>query len=584
MKHNRNKFAVISKTLMSRVAILILFFTLGVSCDEEAYLKEEPVDFLAPSNSYVTYQDFEAAVYHLHVIVRNRLWGERGRDDNPRFTWYGTDLALTYFDTQGNNDFTSRWGAQGKQLDLWKIFYEIIYDANVIIGRSVGEDSDLTADEQKEIEAEARFFRGFAYMKLAHLWGGVPIVLKETSEPKKDYVRATRQETYEQAAADLEFAAANLADIDVAPESRINRLAASHVLSEVYLSLNEWDKAIIEASKVIDHPATALMTERFGTRMNETAHPDFFWARGDNKDVYWDLFRQGNQDRSIGNTESIWNLQYSYNVPGGGDRQYELERFVGPYITRATVRQSDGTTATICRLPSTYYMGRSQGYVRPSDYFFTTLWEKSGWDEDIRNAPHNIVRDVKVNNPGSEYHGKWVYADNLPLVKETNVDSMRYFYPMIMKVTTPEKHPLEFWDTDQTIPGTMLGSAEQTWRKHYMIRLADTYLLRAEAYLGKGEKTNAAADINVVRSRANAPDVAAADVDIDYIMDEQLRELHFEKLRIFTLGRLGQLVERNRKVNPIVGANIGDHQDLFAIHYSEIQKNTEAELEQNPGY
>jgi len=271
-------------------------------------------------------------------------------------------------------------------------------------------------------------------------------------------------------------------------------------------------------------------------------------------------------------------------VTGGMDRKYELERFVGPYITRAAVRQSDGTTATICRLPSAYYMGRSQVYVRPSDYFFTALWEQSGWDDDIRNAPHNIVRDVKVNNPGREYPGKWVYADNLPLVKETNVDSMRYFYAMIMKVTTPEKHPLEFWDTDQTIPCTMLGSAEQSWRNHYMMRLADTYLLRAEAYLGKGEKTNAAADINVVRSRANAPDVAAADVDIDYIMDEQLRELHFEKLRIFTLGRLGQLVERNRKVNPIVGANIGDHQDLFAIHYSEIQKNTEAELEQNPGY
>lgn len=130
----------------------------------------------------------------------------------------------------------------------------------------------------------------------------------------------------------------------------------------------------------------------------------------------------------------------------------------------------------------------------------------------------------------------------------------------------------------------MLGSAEQTWRKHYMIRLAETYLLRAEAYLGKGDKTNAAADINVVRRRANAPEVAPEDVDIDYIMDEQLRELHFEKLRIFTLGRLGQIVERNRKVNPIVGANIDDHQDLWAIHYSEIQKNTEAELEQNPGY
>ena len=584
MKRIEHIISTKSKTTFSRFALLLSILFALFSCDEEKYLEEKPVDFLAPSNSYVTYEDFEAAVYHLHVTVRNSLWGESGRDDNPRFTWYGTDLALTYFDTQGSNDYKARWGAQGQQLDLWETFYRLIYDANVIIGRSASEDSQLSAEEQVEIEAEARFFRGFAYMKLAHLWGGVPIVLEETSEPKKDYVRATRDETYEQAANDLEFAAANLPDIDVAPESRINRLAASHVLTEVYLSLKAWDNAITEASKVINHPNTALMTERFGSRVNETPHPDYFWARGDNKDVYWDLFRQGNQDRSIGNTESIWNLQYSYQVEGGGDNNYLLERFVGPFITRASIRESGGGTSAVCVLPSTYYMGRSQGFIRPSDYFFTTLWEKSGWDEDIRNAPHNIVRDFKVNNPASEHHGKWVEADNLPLVRTTNNDTMRYYYPMVMKLSTPEKHPMEFWDPDQTIPGTMLGSAQQTWRKHYMIRLADTYLLRAEAYLGKNDLTNAAADLNVVRRRAQAPDVLPEEVDLDYIMDEQLRELHFEKLRIFTLGRLGQLVERTRKVNPIVGANIGDHQTLFAIHFSEILKNTGAELEQNPGY
>tara|TARA_R110002049_G_scaffold3795_3_gene27542 strand:+ start:78487 stop:80244 length:1758 start_codon:yes stop_codon:yes gene_type:complete len=583
MQRIENKFLSKYISMPTLLAVItILFFSL-FSCDEEEFLKEEPLDFLTPSNSYVTNEDFEAAIYDLHSTVRNDLWGQGGRDDNPRVTWYGTDLALTYFDTTGSNDYRARWGAQGVQLDLWRILYRLIYDSNVVISRSKAENK-LTTEQRLVFEAEARFFRGFAYNKLANLWGGVPLVLEETTEPKKDYVRATREATYQQAADDLEFAADNLPDIDTTSESRINKLAASHVLTEVYLSLNQWQDAITESSKVINHPNTALMTERFGSRVGESPNSEFPWGSGDNKDVYWDLFRQGNQDRSAGNKESIWNLQYQYQIDGGGDGQYLLERFVGPFITRASVRESNGSTKTVVLLPSTYYMGRSQGFIRPSDYFLNELWEKSGFDQDIRNAPHNIVRDIKVNNPTSEHHGKYIMADNVPLVRTTNNDTMRFFYPMVMKVSTPENHPSEFWDADQTIPGTLLGSAQQTWRKHYMIRLADTYLLRAEAYLGNGDLINAAGDINTVRRRSHAPDVLPADVDIDYIMDEQLRELHFEKLRIFTLGRLGKIVDRNRQFNPIVGEYIGDHQNLWAIHFSEILKNTEAKLEQNPGY
>lgn len=563
-------------------SLLLIFIT--ISCNEKEFLDEKPIDFLSPSNSFVTNEDFTAAVYQLHVNVRDNLWGQRGRDDMPRQAWYGTDIALTYFDTNGSNDFKSRWGPQGVTLGAWESLYRVINNANIIIDRSLKPEAQLTPEQQLRVEAEARFFRGFSYAKLGYLWGGVPITLHETLEPKRNYVRSSRQETYQQAAEDLKFAADNLPGITETEESRINNLAASHYLAEVYLAMENWQGAVDEASKVIDDPATSLMTERFGTRVNEAPNPEYPWASGYGKDVYWDLFRRGNQNRSIGNKESIWVLQYEYNVDGGGDNMYELERFIGPFITRASLREPDGSTTSVVQLPSTYYMGRAQGFIRPSDYFLDELWEKSGYDEDIRNASYNIIRDIKVNNPNSVYDGMYTESDNLPVIKETNNDTMRYYYPMIMKVSTPSKHPDEFWDPDQTIPGTLLGSAEQTWRKHYMVRLAGTYLLRAEAYLGMGDKAKAAEDINMVRRRAKAPDVAPADVDIDYIMDEQMRELHFETLRIFTLGRLGKIVERNREVNPIVGSNMADYQNLWAIPFSEIQRNTGAVLEQNPGY
>lgn len=72
----------------------------------------------------------------------------------------------------------------------------------------------------------------------------------------------------------------------------------------------------------------------------------------------------------------------------------------------------------------------------------------------------------------------------------------------------------------------------------YMIRIAETYLLRAEARLAQNNKAGAAEDINVIRNRAGAKACSAADVDIDYIMDERARELFGEEHRWITLNRL----------------------------------------------
>ena len=101
---------------------------------------------------------------------------------------------------------------------------------------------------------------------LANLYGGVPIVLKETQEPNRNYNTSPRVEVYQQAASDLEDATQDLMTIDEAPDHRINTLAAYHMLAEVYLSLERWQDAVDAASMVIDHSSTDLMTARFGSR------------------------------------------------------------------------------------------------------------------------------------------------------------------------------------------------------------------------------------------------------------------------------------------------------------------------------
>ena len=79
-----------------------------------------------------------------------------------------------------------------------------------------------------------------------------------------------------------------------------------------------------------------------------------------------------------------------------------------------------------------------------------------------------------------------------------------------------------------------------------VMRLGETYLLRAEARFRQGNTQGAADDINVLRDRAfkdyravapGAGKVTADQIDIDFILDERARELAFEEVRWFDIVR-----------------------------------------------
>lgn len=581
MKPQNKKYtAVIRKSLLGVIAIIVF------ACNESEFLKETPIDFYSPENSFVTYENFNSGINNLYYRFRRDFYDSSNDERVPRIFLWTTDLIYYNQPVPQSPNYSAIFipSADFIYSAVWQPCYHLIYDANVLIGRADSEQSQLTEDQRTLVKAEASFFRGYAYKMLANLYGGVPIVLMETAEPKRDYTRASRDEVYEQSLSDLKFAAENLKSIDEVEESRISNLVAYHVLSEVYISLNMWTEAISAASKVIDHPATALMTERFGSRINDVYNPNFPWASGG--DAYWDLFRKGNQNRNAGNKEALWVMQYEYNVAGGGNGGMELERIFNARLWTANIYNKDGKPSRITPYPNTFYGGRSGGFMKLSHYFYNQLWEKSGFDVDLRNSDYNIIRDLKINNPASDYNGKWIVKDKVPIALKNFTDTVRNFYPLLAKTSSMGDHPQDAFIEDQTVQGSLTsatGPSYVCFRDAYHIRLAETYLLRAEAYLGKGDKINAAEDINVVRRRSKAPDVAATEVDIDYILDERLRELYTEEWRVLTLTRLGKLVERSRKYNAF-GNTYADHHNLWPIPYSEIEKNIEAELEQNPGY
>lgn len=579
---------------------LILVGSLLVSCNESAFLKETPKDFNSTNNSFITTTDFNMSVNNLYHLTRQEFFGS---DELRPFDYlYCTDLVF-----DGEPGETNRGGNMNASYNPtatipkthWDSLYKIISEANTVLSRL--NTSDIEDEQKRIIESKAMFFRGLAYRTLAYLYGGVPITLEEIESPKTDFSRATREETILQAIADVKFAAENLPDITQVKDGEISSPAAYHLLSELYIAVGMNSEAIAAATKVIDDPALALMTQRFGSRATETPG-----------DVYWDLFRVNNQNRSSGNTEALWVIQFETNLPGGGSStaelknngNYMLERHVAPMVRDVKLRIKeivDGKELTKDYTPfrwpvSDYTGGRGIGWAISTKYFSNTIW-KDDFHGDIRNANHNFVRKFAVTN--DDFRKKFgldsIDVDNLPenlIVGQGGSMTApgRYLYAYQTKVTTPHNHPDELYANRETYE--LKAIAGTTYTDQYMFRLSETYLLRAEAYLNAGDKENAAADINVVRRRAHAKPVDPLAVDLDYILDERMRELGVEEKRRLTLMRTGKLYDRVIKCNPYYanpetcGDGIGmlERYNLWPIPQSAIEANIGAKLEQNPGY
>jgi hypothetical protein len=544
-------------TLITAVVLLI-----SASCKKDtSFLDETQKDALNTNNALLNPAQFNlmaTSFYHYIQLFYNS-------NDQAKDGWIlglGTDVC---YDPRDATSKYNNWGAvngtDGFSGDWFGWQYSIIKVANTLLANVNNPGVAWTSDAQKmAIVAEAHFFRGFAYRNLANVFGGVPIVADQVTTAKNDFTRATRDEVYAFAKADLTFAAANLS-LTTSQPGRVVRAAADHILAEVDISLKDYDGAIAAATRVIDGTDGnySLVKARFGARATET-----------NKNYYYDLFVMGNQNTQAGNNEGILNAQFAVTATGGaipGGTTFStrplIERMMWCDWWGQAKYGYDGTA-----VDST---GRGVAYVRATNYVNYTIWRNSG--TDIRNSEACIKRHYYFGpkNPIPAIAGSAPGKLAPPSVLTTHDDTSIYVYPNWCK-----------FGTDKHIGGVPdLGYV----RDFYVIRLPETYFLRAEAYLNKGNTIAAAADLNVVRARAQATPVLPADVNIDYILDERARELFGEEFRVLTLGRLGLIYDRTKRFGSAESAaSVKITNNLLPIPQSAIDLNEGAPFAQNPGY
>jgi hypothetical protein len=515
---------------------------------------------------------FEASIVGLHQHFGTLL---RTTDDQTLIGMWqlGTDIVWAPAGRSNGNarpyfDYSQLNASDGASVKVWRYLYKLISNANILIESAEGDNTSGMTDVEKAVyNAEARFFRAYAYNMLVTLYGDVPLLTEPLTAPKTDFVRASVADVNAVIEEDLLFAVTNLPLIgQAAKDARANKAMARQLLAEVYLRIGENAKAEEQCTEIINgnSGALSLITSRYGVNA----------AKGG--DAFSDMFIFGNQRRSQGNKEAIWVMETENptDKPNTTADSPQQRRVWG-----AAYYDIQGM------LPSDSTGGRGIGRVRLNNWVLYGLYENG----DMRNSKYNIRRQYYFNNTDSKYstikgqpvpYGvdvEYTMADGTTKVKVLASDTIWRIPPSTTKWGQ--------FDSRDTFGFGM-------WKDYILMRLGETYLLRAEARFKQSNFGGAADDINVLRARANATLVTAGDItDIHFILDERVRELLAEENRRMTLVRTGTLKDRIETRNgtaQLLGGNIETTNGfdetkhlLMPIPQSEIDLNKDAVLDQN---
>ncbi|GAA4300227.1 RagB/SusD family nutrient uptake outer membrane protein [Aestuariibaculum suncheonense] len=527
--------------------------SLFTSCD--SYLEEEnnsSISIETASSDPQTFTQLVATVY------------ERSRETTTRYTpdmYYlledlGTDIITRGGAVQGTDDLNDYVNLNSFNWPIsvyWSNQYSIISAANTAIDNA---DVILGVTDAEKVlgVGEAKFFRAWAYFKLVENYGGVPLVLNQVTTAETNYTRDTEEAVYQQIVSDLQDA---LTAVPQSPSKygRVSKDAVRHLLSKVLLTRGyksfgaqqDFTEAASLADAVISNHALVSSFSQLVSIDNQR-----------NSEVIFSyLFGTNPVSRGWGNSRHMKYKFSFYDYPGMLKTVQQLGPMPTPFYYSLFAENDERAESTFTRViyadeDYTATVNGSTVNVVAGDtaiYFPKVVWSQT----EISSKPYKVI------NPGTYFQSDGVTAVH---------------YPMFTK----------FDDTDA--PYAQPDTPSQGVRDMVMMRSGEAYLIAAEAYLGSNDAITAAARLTTLRSRAGLlVPVLAADVNIDFILDERARELTGEVNRWMDLKRTGKLVERTLLHNPHAALNnaLTTKHLLRPIPQGEIDV-TGGSITQNPNY
>ncbi|WP_333624470.1 RagB/SusD family nutrient uptake outer membrane protein [Sphingobacterium siyangense] len=554
---------------VGRGIVFLLAGTLAISSCSKEFLQPDPLSIYMPNETFNT----ESGLLSAMAICDRHLKGYWATDHNEMLT-LGTEYIFSELMVASNTDKRSMMADVANMLTptsdnsthqnldrsnslwyLWDETYKGISYANTII-KYVDQVQTLSEQDRNAYKGRAYFHRAFRYMALVFEYGDVPLVTTIIDVPKQNYQSTKRDAILQMITKDMEFAVQWVPDQkNMSLIGLINKGACRMLLAKCYLAIGEYQKAKEQTDILIDQSGYALMTESFGT-FNDGGEAQTWPIT---RNVIWDMHRPEN--KLIASNREV--------IMGMPNRGADAESFVKmltmrilyPFVFDSRIQTADGKQAllNIKRNSGDYnakydYMrafGRGIATFRPTSFQTQELWSVNGRPDegDLRHSSKmgNWVRmeDYKVNNKASKDFGKPVTLKDPATGKLLCSDTIRRWYDV--------PHYKFFLDdpvSEANISGSdgARGATNGGVADWYLYRLAEAYLLRAEAkyYINPADGT-IKDDLNAVRQRAKCTELYQGAANIGDIMNERARELYWEEWRNVELKRVSLCLARSGK-------------------------------------
>ncbi|MBK7872756.1 MAG: RagB/SusD family nutrient uptake outer membrane protein [Saprospiraceae bacterium] len=463
--------------------ILSFAIVILLSACNEDFLNIEPQDRLTADNFYRNETEIKASTA--------ALYGFPWFDFNDKFFWCAGDLM--------SGDMYHTWDQEGQYFYFsftegnahlnagWNGLFRVVSYANSIINDMPRSAAGKVPESViNKALGEARFIRGTAYYLLSEFWGEVPIVENSTELVTSNNLflpKNTRSSIYEFIRRDLTFAVENLPTAD--EPGRVTKWSAAGMLAKLYVTMGQnlqdpksadyFGEAKKYAGDVIANSGLTLMPS------------------------YADLFKIQNNN----NSESLFAFQWmegSYAL--GNSRQANWAR--SSLITGNSEAWGGGKCVSYDFVQDVEKNDKRQPaiYMKPGD-FYPEINQKDG------GYRYNIVT-TDPTDPNIVVEGSTPVLNSL---KKYVVGSAN--------------------DT-----GGKVTTGQATALNQYILRLADVYLIYAEAVLGAASSTSDATALqyfNAVRQRAGLP--AKSSLTFMDIFKERRVEFGLESISWFDVKR-----------------------------------------------
>lgn len=419
---------------------------------------------------------------------------------------------------QGINNYTLNPNTM--PASYWRDYYQGIARATLLIERVPG--ASMNENLKKRYIAEAKVLRSLYYFELVRMFGNIPLILK-TIKYDDDYWNIPQvkpSEIYTQIENDIVAAIPDLMMTASGNDrGRITQGTARAILGKIYLYDKKKPEAAAQFAEVNGTPGG---TSQYGYKLVAN---------------YADLFKVGPEtlDPYKFSTESI--LEVMHTNKGNSDWGFWGQG------------KDEGNSINAMVGPRSYSLKDVPGNDAPDIY--------SAW-------AFNTVTENFVTFMGTDPRLKVTVFDAKALVNAGKItyspgfEDTGYFLNKYLPTN----------DLRSSLP----GATELNFRQNYIaIRLADTYLMEAEALGGAGGRAQALLD--AVRARVGLDSVP---VSMQAIKDERRRELAGEGHRWFDLVRWGdapaKLGFKGFKANK---------NEILPIPFNELPNTA---MHQNPGY